>query len=132
MVVDLDLRQESVNGSVARVTRLEVTDLEVLVDIVITPDEDPPTSIYNNRQLNPMLLVDDLGTEYELVPPEDNRTLRLDRGEELDGTLSSRGPVLPDATELTLFINRASDDGEVTSSDRSMPAFTFGPIDITP
>lgn len=130
--VDLDLEQESLNGSVARVSRLEVTDLEVLVDVVITPNPDAAFSMFNNRQFNPMLLVDDLGNEYVLVPPEDNPNLLLDDGEELDGTLVFQGPVRPGASELTLFINRNSDDGEENSSDRQMPAFTFGPVDITP
>jgi hypothetical protein len=53
-------------------------------------------------------LADDLDRTYRFVPPDENRELRLDPDEELEGRLAFRGPVPREATRLELRINHAA------------------------
>lgn len=127
--VELDLVEQDQFGSTFRVSGLEVTPTEILVDVLfrISPDL---TFVQFDNSRDPAVLIDDLGNEYPLVAPSDNVVLMVEGGEELDGTLVYQGPLRPGATTLQVAFNRGSEPGGDTTRDRITPYAVFDEIPL--
>lgn len=130
IVVAVDFEQRAEGGTTIRVSRFEVTETNVLVDVEIIVAAERAFVQFNNTQQNPAKVVDDLGTEYTLVPPEDNRSLHLDGGEHLEGTLAFQGPVDREASTLQLIFNSRSNAEPETVNDQIQPRFEFSPVEL--
>ncbi|MEX2503963.1 MAG: hypothetical protein WD378_03880, partial [Egicoccus sp.] len=129
--VDLDLEQRTASGVVFRLDRLEVTDLEILADVVVIVPADRGKAYLNNQMAGKAVARDDLGNDYPLVAPEGNGSVAIDDGEQLDGSLVFQGPLVDGARTLTLLFNQDSDPEGTNQNDRMYPHFAFGPIDLT-
>lgn len=128
--VDVDFEERAADGSTFRVTRFEVTDTAVLVDVEFIVAA-ATAFIQLNHPDDPAVLVDDLGNEYEVVPPEGESTMIIDGGEQLAGTLSFQGPLHRGATTLQLMFNRQRDPEGDTVNDLLQPNVEFPPVDLT-
>jgi hypothetical protein len=131
-VVDVELEQVGVDGTRARVTRVEVTDVEILVDIDITVAAEREVVWFSNTlNDNQAVVTDDLGNTYELIPPSDNYFLEVEGGEQLEGTLVFQGPLRPGASAVQLLLNRNSEPGSTNPTHLRAPHFTFPPVDVS-
>src|SRR5690606_39176467 len=81
--VDVELEQQAADGTTMRVTRLEVTDLSILVDVHVVVAEERTNIWLNNQMSTPAVVRDDQGNDYALVPVQGNRALGVSGGEQL-------------------------------------------------
>jgi hypothetical protein len=130
--VDVELEEIGVDGTRVRVTRVEVTEVEILVDVDITVAAERGAVWFSNQlNSNQAVVADDLGNIYDLIPPSGNRSLRVDGGEQLEGTLVFQGPLRPGAGSVQLLLNRNSEPGSTNPTHLRMPHFTFPPVDVS-
>lgn len=128
--VDVDFEERAADGSTFRVSRFEVTDTAVLVDVEFIVAAETAFIALNHPD-DPAVLVDDLGNEYEVVPPEEDHTMMIKGGEQLEGTLSFQGPLHRGVTTLQLMFNRERDPEGDTVNDLLQPNVEFPPVDLT-
>jgi hypothetical protein len=132
VTVEVDQELRVADGTTMRVSRLEVTELAILVDVEIIVAQDRTRVWLNNQMSTPALLRDEAGEEYRLVPIDGNRSLGLEGGERLEGTLSFQGPLRAGVETLQVVLNENSDPEQVTNNDRAFPHFVFDPIELQP
>ena len=125
VVVEVDFEQRAPDNTTVRVSRFEVTDLNIAVDVEIVVAAERAFVQFNNTQQNPAAIVDDAGNTYPLIPPEGNGTLMIDGGERLEGTLSFQGPLKSGATTIQLVLNPNSEPDGTSVNDQLQPHFTF-------
>ena len=130
VVVEVDLEERVADGTTMRVTRLEVTELAILVDVDLVVASERTNVWLDNQMSTPALVRDDQGEEYRLTPVEGNSSLRVRGGERLEGTLSFQGPLRDGVESLEVVFNEDRDPEQSNSNDRRYPHFVFGPIDL--
>lgn len=110
-----DIEQRHPNGSVLRITGVEVEDTAVTIGIEVVNGSGSAIQLAFNDQV---ALIDDLGGTYEFILPAQNQDLNVPERGTLTGDLVFFGIVDPDATKVRMQTN--------TSSDRLL---NEGPID---
>lgn len=130
VALDVDFEERAPDNTTVRVTRFEVTDLNIAVDVEIIVPAERAFVQFNNTQQNPAAIVDDAGNTYPLIPPEGNSTLMIDGGERLEGTLSFQGPLKPGVKSIQLVFNPNSEPGGSSVNDQIQPHFTFPEVPL--
>lgn len=120
----LNLQQTHPNGSTLRLTQLVFADNSITVTLAVTNGYRSEIRLNANHD---MVLLDNLGNQYNLVEPPENAAIRLDRGMVLKGDFVFSGRIAPNATSLTLVTNRTTGGSEPTSAT---PKITIANIPV--
>ncbi|GAB4301986.1 MAG: hypothetical protein Fur0025_42530 [Oscillatoriaceae cyanobacterium] len=86
------------------------TDNTIIVELQVTNGSKLPIEL---NAKDDTFLKDNIsygGNQYNLSPPADNRTLRVEPGNTVKGQFVFIGRVAPKATELSLFTNAANEN----------------------
>lgn len=76
-------------------------------------------------------LVDDLGNQYAILPPPENRSLEIPGGAGLDAELSFPGAINLDATTIEVVLNGGQDAEQRDVAKSAFPEVHFGPFPIS-
>jgi len=76
-------------------------------------------------------LLDDLGNQYAILPPPDNRSLEVPGGAGLDAELSFPGAIDLDASTIEVVINDGQDAEQSDVVRSAFPEVRFGPFPLT-
>lgn len=104
---DLQVNKGEVWGLLKKVV---FTDNTIIVELQVTNGSKLPIEL---NAKDDTFLKDNIsygGNQYNLSPPADNRTLRVEPGNTVKGQFVFIGRVAPKATELSLFTNAANEN----------------------
>ena len=122
--IPLTIQETHPNGTQLQISAVRYDDAGTAIDLVVVNNYDQRVEL-NGRN---MMLVDDLGNEYAVVPPADNEDVEVLAGDRLEGTFNFGGRVAPEANSLTLVTNESL--GSETSTTSNHPVFRIGlPLD---
>lgn len=116
----LNLEVNDANGSVAQLTGISFAEDSTTIDLSMTNASSSNIKLNPNNQA--MVLKDNLGNQYDIVPPADNPEVNIQPGTTLKGQFVFLGRVAPSASTLTLITNSEYSDSQETSRN---PQMTF-------
>ena len=124
-------------GTTIDVSQITFDDIEIRVTAEVINGSSGDINL-NLSGGNALRLVDDLGSVYNFVTPDDlrDRDLELEQGETVSGEFVFVGPVVRDATSLTLAVNTRQDsplptDMEDHRSASGSPVVVVDGIDLS-
>lgn len=104
--VDLDVSQRHPNGAVLQLSRIRFADPKIEVELELLNGNVAWDEILLPIQgwRDQLRLVDDVGNTYNLLPPagETEGHLTVEQGESVSGTFTFLGPVVDEASQLSL------------------------------
>jgi hypothetical protein len=98
----LNLQVNDPNGSVMQLTGITFAEDSTTVELTVTNNSRNPIKLNDNQD---MVLKDDLGNSYNLVPAPENPELVIQPGTTLDGEFVFLGQIPASASSLTLVTN---------------------------
>ena len=99
----LNVRAQHPNGTVGRLTNISFIPKNTIVEIAVTNGSQYP--IHLNYHRKGLVLVDDIGNKYNIIPPFNNPSLEIESGTTFKGELTFQGGVNSQANHLTLITN---------------------------
>lgn len=101
----LNLQVNHANGTVARLTGISFAEDSTKVNLAVTNGHKDPIKLNNSKD---MVLIDNLGNQYNLVAPPDNSQIEIQPGTTLKGEFVFLGRMSPSATSFSLATNNMS------------------------
>ena len=113
----LDLQVNHANGSVLVVRGIEIGPDTIRLDITLTTADRP---VHLNHSAS-MVLIDDRGARYQLVPPPDNAGVDVPENSRMRGEMIFSGRLQPGTRRLVLSTNEGVGGG--TGRYEQLPIF---------
>lgn len=110
----LNLQVNHPNGSVMQLRGITFAEDSSTVELAVTNNSRNPIKLNDNQD---MVLRDDLGNQYNLVPAPENPELVVQPGTTLDGEFVFLGQIPPSASSLTLTTNDRSGGNQANTSN---------------
>ncbi|BAY46906.1 hypothetical protein SAMD00079811_45220 [Scytonema sp. HK-05] len=101
----LNLQVNHANGTVVRLTEISFAEDSTKVNLAVTNGHKDPIKLNNSKD---MVLIDNLGNQYNLVAPPDNSEIEIQPGTTLKGEFVFLGRMSPSATSFSLATNNMS------------------------
>jgi hypothetical protein len=101
----LNLQVNHANGTVVRLTGISFAEDSTNVNLAVTNGHKDPIKLNNSKD---MVLIDNLGNQYNLVAPPDNSQIEIQPGTTLKGEFVFLGRMSPLATSFSLATNNMS------------------------
>lgn len=108
----LNIKSEHPNGTIGKLSNISFNPKYTVVEIAVTNGF--RHTIYLNLYGKGLILVDDLGNKYNLIPPFDNPDVQIQSGTTFKEKLVFKGGVTTKVNNLTLITNNQ------IGSDRSL------------
>lgn len=113
----LNLQVNHPNGSVMQLRGITFAEDSTTVELAVTNNSRNPIKLNDNQD---MVLKDDLGNQYNLVPAPENPELVVQPGTTLDGEFVFLGQIPPSASSLTLTTNDRSGGNQANTPNPKM------------
>lgn len=114
----------------ANVTMRGITFTETGTVVSLLAENDARTVSIRLALAGKSFLLDDLGNEYAILPPDDNQSLEIPGQAGLDADLSFPGAINLDATTIEVVFNDGEDE-ERDPASSGFPEVRFGPYPIS-
>jgi hypothetical protein len=101
----LNLQVNHANGTVARLTGISFAEDSTILNLAVTNGHKDSIKLNNGQD---MVLLDNLGNQYNLVAPPDNLQIEIQPGTTLRGEFVFSGRMAPSATSFSLVTNNVS------------------------
>ncbi|MEM6753095.1 MAG: hypothetical protein AAF630_09025 [Cyanobacteria bacterium P01_C01_bin.38] len=99
----LNVKAEHPNGTIGRLSNISFNAENTVVEIAVTNGF--RHNIYLNLYGKGLILLDNLGNKYNLIPPLENPELKIESGTTFKGKLVFQGGVTTKADNLSLITN---------------------------
>jgi hypothetical protein len=93
------------DGIAVRVMGIDFAPSSIVLRLELVNSSEIAIQLNSGSPGQGMVLQDDVGNQYSIVPPESNTSIGLLSGETLTGEYTFAGPVSSSATSLTLITN---------------------------
>ena len=113
----LNLQVNHPNRSVMQLTGITFAEDSTTVELTVTNNSKNPIKLNDNQD---MVIKDDLGNSYNLVPAPENPELVVQPSTTLDGEFVFLGQIPPSASSLTLTTNDRSGGNQVNTPNPKM------------
>lgn len=101
----LNLQVNHVNGTIVRLTGISFAEDSTKVNLAVTNGHKDLIKLNNSKD---MVLIDNLGNQYNLVAPPNNSQIEIQPGTILKGEFIFSGRMSPSATSFSLATNNMS------------------------
>lgn len=124
--IEIDEQISHANGVVLTVESIRFDEELITIDIAAINGSDASVYLTDNGREG-AVLKDNTGFRYQFLPPEDNKDLKIAKGERLSGSLIFIGQLKDEAASLDLVFNPK---GQENSEYTDTPTFNLESIDL--